>query len=110
MLGKLTNHPVHLVDQKAHSLPTALIPFCEFHGKFRGVNIESFDVPVCNIFKDRILNDQLCYEVDLNIFRKKESVSPKFTFALYIDYNEDRAMSPSADVIDHFIQVETIGI
>ena len=27
VIGKLTNHPVHLVDQEAQLLPTALIPF-----------------------------------------------------------------------------------
>ena len=31
-----------------------------------GVNIKQFDVPVCNSFKAKILNDQLCYEIDLN--------------------------------------------
>ena len=32
----------------------------------RGVNIDQFDIPVCTSFKATILNDQLCYEVDLN--------------------------------------------
>ena len=112
MLGKLTNHPVHLVDQEAQLLPTALIPFCEFHGEFKGVKIESFDVPVCNFFKDKILHDQLCYEVDLNVFRQEESITPKFIFALYIDYNEDREMflrESANSEIDHYIKVETIG-
>ena len=28
-----------------------------------GVKIDKFDVPVCNSFQAKILNDQLCYEV-----------------------------------------------
>ena len=31
-----------------------------------GVKIDQFDVPVCNSFQAKILNDQLCYEVDLS--------------------------------------------
>ena len=33
-----------------------------------GIMLDLFDVPVCNSFQARILNDQLCYEVDLNPF------------------------------------------
>ena len=57
-----------------------------------GTSIDHFDVPVCNAFREKILNDQLCYEVDLNIFTNKGNIEKelKSGFAFIIDYNEDR--------------------
>ena len=56
------------------------------------INKEPFKVPICNSFRDKILNDQLCYEVDLNIFTNKGNIEKelKSGFAFIIDYNEDR--------------------
>ena len=31
-----------------------------------GKKIDKFSLPVCNSFKANILNDQLCYELDVN--------------------------------------------
>ena len=31
-----------------------------------GKKIDKFSLPVCNSFKAKILNDQLCYELDVN--------------------------------------------
>ena len=57
-----------------------------------GVRIEEFDVPVCNSFKAKVLNDQLCYEVDLNRFSNKDNIENglKSGFVFIMDYNEDR--------------------
>ena len=57
-----------------------------------GVKIDQFDVPVCNSFQARILNDQLCYEVDLNEFSNTENIDKqlKLGFSFFMDYNEDR--------------------
>ena len=57
-----------------------------------GQNIEQFDIPVCNSFKAKILNDQLCYEVDLDSFKNFENVENqiKLGFGFIMDYNEDR--------------------
>ena len=57
-----------------------------------GTSIEAFDVPVCNCFKEKVLYDQLCYEVDLEKFRDpiklKDQLRIGFTFIL--DYNKER--------------------
>ena len=57
-----------------------------------GVKIDQFDIPVCNSFEAKILNDQLCYEVDLSRFAHKdismEDLKSGFTFIM--DYNIDR--------------------
>ena len=57
-----------------------------------GVKIDQFEVPVCKVFQDRIINDQHCYEVDLNKFSKKENIHHelKLGFAFVFYYNDDR--------------------
>ena len=57
-----------------------------------GVEIDEFEVPVCNAFQAKILNDQLCYEVDLNNFASKDNLEAnlKLGFNFIMDYNEDR--------------------
>ena len=69
---KVTNHPVHIKEKDGQLSPTALIPFCEFGGNIStmGVKIDQFKVPFCNSFKAKTLNDELCYEVDLNNYKK----------------------------------------
>ena len=57
-----------------------------------GVKIDQFDVPVCNSFKAKILNDQLCYEVDVNKIISKPFTANdlKLGLVLLIDENWDR--------------------
>ena len=60
-----------------------------------GTKIEKFDVPVCNCFEARILNDQLCYEVDLNSFTSKDNLDKNIDlgFNFFMDYNEDKQVT-----------------
>ena len=53
---------------------------------------EAFKFPVCSSFKDTILNDQLCYEVDLNQYNTGNDIANKLQSGLVflMDYNEDR--------------------
>ena len=57
-----------------------------------GVQIDLFPVPVCKSFQARVLNDQLCYEVDLNKYSDEYNIDKelKLGFAFIMDYNEDR--------------------
>ena len=77
--------------------PSAFIPFCEFGGNMSsvGTKIDQFGVPVCNSFQAKILNDQLCYEVDLkklsNIRNIEKELGLGFNFLM--DYNEDRQIT-----------------
>ena len=90
----MSNHPPHIINEDGTLSPSAFIPFCEFGGNMSvmGVKIDQFDVPVCNSFQAKILNNQLCYEVDLyKIFTKdiiKKGV--KIGLIILIDHNEDR--------------------
>ena len=73
-----------------------------------GVKIDQFDVPVCHSFQAKILNDQLCYEVDPNKYKKglsKEEL--KQGLKLYIDTNNDRQTYPKDT--DFMIYLDTMG-
>ena len=69
----VSNHPVHLVDEYGQSSPSALIPFCEFGGHLEllGYKMMDLQLPLCTAFNKRILNGQLCYEVDVNKHRSE---------------------------------------
>ena len=60
-----------------------------------GAKIDEFDVPVCNSFEARILNDQLCYGIDLDKFSNKNDIEQeiKLGFTFIMDYNEDRQIA-----------------
>ena len=57
-----------------------------------GKTISKFLTPVCNIFRQTILDGQLCYQADVNILRdavdQKKAAKEGFVFLL--DYNFDR--------------------
>ena len=57
-----------------------------------GVESSLFDVPVCNIFRPKILNNQICYEVDINDHIDKATIERELDsgFYFFMDYNEDR--------------------
>ena len=113
----IINHPVHILGHKRQLSPSSFIPFCEFGGNMSimGVNIDQFDVPVCNSFQAKIFNDQLCYEVDLNRFRDKDNLDTEYKsgFAFILDYNEDRQVTFDEDIIrqnEGFGLVSTIAV
>ena len=60
-----------------------------------GVKIEGFHIPVCNTFQAKIFNDQLCYEVDLNIHSYENNIEKQLQAGFYflMDYNEDRQVT-----------------
>lgn len=94
---KISNHPVHIVDEAGKFSPSAFIPFCKFGGSFlsMGKHIPEFSTPVCIKFKPTILIDQLCYSADVNDVlnslgdtHKDEAVKRGLTFLM--DYNTER--------------------
>ena len=94
-------HPVHIITYDKRMSQSALIPFCEFGGKMSGMGakIDQFELPVCSSFQAKILNDQLCYEVDLNKFSNKHNIERQLEsgFAFIMDYNEDRQVTYEED-------------
>ena len=94
-------HPVHFQSNNK-TFPSAFIPYCEFGGNMSRMGLQLEDpshVPLCNIFQAKILNDQLCYEVDLNTFSNQDSKEHELQsgFAFIMDYNEDRQVTFDLD-------------
>ena len=104
MLKTVSRHPVHIKDVKGRMSPSALIPFCGIGRNMSamGVKIDKFDIPVCNSFTERVLNDQLCYEVDPNNFIQRKNILEGFKtgITLVLDYNEDREVSYYTQSVD----------
>ena len=44
-----------------------------------GVKIDQFNFPICNSFQAKILNDQLCYEIDLKQHADKYNINEELT-------------------------------
>ena len=97
----VTNHPVHIVDLKGKISPSAFIPFCQFgltEVSSIGLNIDQFSIPVCNIFRETILVDQLCYQADIKDYLlepKSEDFKTGFTFL--VDNNLDRQIATTKE-------------
>ena len=74
-----------------------------------GVKIDHFDDPVCNSFQATVVNDQLCYEVDLNRFSNKSNRAKELELGFYffMDYNEDRQVTRQSTLAE---EVERSGI
>ena len=73
-----------------------------------GVKIEQFEFPVCNSFQPKVLNDQLCYEVDPNKYKMNLNANElKQGLKLYIDTNNDR--QTKSEDSDFMIYMDTLG-
>ena len=68
-----------------------------------GLKIAEFDIPVCNSFKAEILNDQLCYKVDLNMFKDVNNLERELKLGFYflMDYNEDRQVTFDKNTVEN---------
>ena len=99
----LSNHPVHILNEDGNLSPSAFIPFCGYGTNISslGLKIEEFRVPVCNSFRSKVLNDQLCYEIDVNDRIDKRVVQKNLKIGLMfiIDQNEDRQVFIKKDQI-----------
>ena len=97
------NHPVHILNEDGNLSPSAFIPFCGYGTNISslGLKIEQFGVPVCNSFRSKVLNDQLCYEIDVNDRIDKRVVQKNLKIGLMfiIDQNEDRQVFIKKDQI-----------
>ena len=85
----LINHPAHIT----RDMTSSFIPFCSFGSSMEifGEEFSDFHVPVCRLFREKIVNGQVCYEADLNQYRDrvnwKEALSSGFN--LIIDTNDE---------------------
>ena len=76
-----------------------------------GQKINQFELPVCKSFKPKILNDQVCYEVDINRFKNNVSVEEfKKGLTFLVDTNEERQYPTAKSNKSGFmIYLDTLG-
>lgn len=95
-LHRVTNHPVHIIDDKGALSPSSFIPFCSFGEDMdvMGTKLKEFEIPICNSFRAKIKSDQLCYELDLQKLKNNTLIKEQLQFGLFLvlDYNEDRQL------------------
>ena len=93
--------------------PSAFIPFCSFGNKFLGLINDKFPFPLCNNFKPRLLNSNLCYEIDVNEYKDSFTLNNlKEGLIIFVDNNEDRQyswMKPKKNSENFLIYLETLG-
>ena len=90
---KISNHPVHIIDENERFSPSAFVPFCQFgrNISLTSAYIENFSIPVCQGFKPKIVLDQLCYEINVNSLTANISEEDiEMGLVLYLDYNRER--------------------
>ena len=87
------NHPVHIQDNNLNLSPSAFIPFCSFEGSpdLLGKELWKFSIPVCTSFENRILDEQLCYQIDVNRVINETTASglQKGGLSLLVDANAE---------------------
>ena len=97
MVDIVTNHPVHIIDEMGRISPSALIPFCDIGGDMSvvGTQLAHFSLPVCTGFTRTILNDRLCYQVNVSQFQGRVERSQLYEkgISFVVDNNEDRQYS-----------------
>ena len=75
-----------------------------------GLKHESFDLPICNSFSSKNLNDQLCYEIDLEKFKNEDNIEKDLNlgFVFVMDYNEDRQITFN-EINDDLDEISLVG-
>ena len=87
---------MHILNSEGNFSPSAFIPFCVFGNNINnlGQQINDFEVPVCNNFVAKNWNDQVCYELNLNLLKAEDDIDIdhqlKDGILLILDFNEER--------------------
>ena len=103
-LQRESNHPPHFQDDSSVLNPSAFIPFCGFGGKSEilGSKYQNFSLPFCSSFQPIILNDEVCYEINIEERIKKiEEEDLKSGLLLLLDFNEDKQFHSLVEHEDH---------
>ena len=101
-----------MYDEDNNLSPSSFIPFCELGGNMTSMGVKSdhIELPICNSFQATILNDQLCYEVDLERFKNKNNIEKdlKLGLVFVMDYNEDRHITLD-QITDDLDEISLVG-
>ena len=71
-----------------------------------GTMMDQIEIPICSSFEPKVLNDQLCYEVDLDRFSNKTNRDKEMKdgFIFLMDYNEDRQKTIQAQAAEEVVE------
>ena len=72
-----------------------------------------FEVPVCNSFKAKVFNGQLCYEVDIDKLKSKYNndiirKELKLGLGFMMDYNEDKQVHLEESIMERKIEEDLL--
>ena len=78
-----------------------------------GVVDTKFEVPVCNSFKAKVFNGQLCYEVDIDKLKSKDNIDIirkelKLGLGFMMDYNEDKQVQLEENMMERKIEEDLL--
>ena len=85
----LLNPPPHITDKAG---PSAFIPFCFFGDQQIGRVSGNFQAPVCDLFREKRVRGQVCYQADINQFKKDNENwegALREGFSFVVDTNEE---------------------
>ena len=57
-----------------------------------------FNVPVCKAFTEVVLDNQICYQVDLNVYERKDGKYLDSSLTFMVDENPERQFSAGSRV------------
>ena len=93
----IINHPVHISDRTTIS---SFIPFCSLgdDADLVGEMLEGFQTPVCNLFREKVVAGQVCYEADINQFKHQVNWVEILTkgFGFLVDTNDEYDVKQSS--------------
>ena len=102
-ISKISNHPPHILAGNNGTLsPSSFIPFCSFAGNWNitGAYTDKLNTTVCNIFKETMVDGQLCYKADVDRFSDKVLDKKKIVtegLVILLDYNKNRMVEVGGD-------------
>ena len=78
-----------------------------------GVMNAKFEVPVCNNFKAKVFNGQLCYEVDIDKLKSKDNIDIireelKLGLGFMMDYNEDKQVKLEENIMERKVEEDLL--
>ena len=93
--------------------PSAFIPFCDLGGEASlvGRRVAGFGVPVCDKFEPRLVEGQICYSLDTDLYFKqfrrgregregRDYSNGKEGLTLLLDYNEERNIQEAEEPLE----------
>ena len=96
LIQEVSNNPVHLITRStAEPSPSSFIPFCAFASTMLGQKITNFSFPVCTHFTPTLMEDQLCYQLNISAIEglPRSDLGQDKGLALLIDLGEKKEKS-----------------